>query len=260
MLLLIKLSEVFPPLLKNTDKQLEKNLKLLFANASSAKYTTFCFAFTMCATIISIPFLSLLSVPLLFALPFAAMAFIFVLLLPSLDAKLKLNKIDSSLPLLIYSLESELACRTNPLIALKELRHFPALKSEYVQIIQLISKGSPANLLPKLVVTPSQNFSKILHLTINNDCEALKKFRVDLVQENKNKSKQSAAKANLLGTFFIGVAAVLPALFSAIALLGQIVGFTLTIFQIIFAFVILFPLFDASLLYYLELNTFKENR
>ncbi len=259
MLLLIRLSEAFPPLLKNTDKQLEKNLKLLSATASSAKYTTFSFAFAMCAAIISILFLSLLSFPLLFALPLAAISFIFSLLLPSFDAKLKLNKIDSSLPFSIYSLESELANGINPSIALKELRHFPALKSEYEQIVHLISKGAPADLLPKLVVTPSENFSKILQLTLNNDCEALKKFRADLAQENKNKSKQSAAKANLLGTFFIGVAAVLPALFSAIALLGQVVGFTLTIFQIIFAFIILFPLFDASILYYLELNTFNEN-
>ena len=83
----------------------------------------------------------------------------------------------------------------------------------------------------------------------------MKKFHSDLLQIQRNATKVYAAKSNLLGMAFIAVAAIVPALFAAIALLGQILGFTFTSLQVLFTFAVLFPVVDYAFLYYLEMTS-----
>ncbi len=165
------------------------------------------------------------------------------------------KKMDSFLPLAAFLCYCDASSGINAKTALLSLKHFQVFKKELCEIEKLLSLGLPFNLLLHFYKSPSKNFSKLITLLNNGNLLQLKKFYRDLLEEQRNELKKYAARANLTGMFFIVLAAIVPALFSAVVLLGNLLGFTFTPVQILLAFAIFFPLIDLLFLFYLDLTS-----
>jgi len=88
--------------------------------------------------------------------------------------------------------------------------------------------------------------------------EGLRKTADELIEVQKLKSKEFSAKMSFLGLVFIAISTIVPALFGAYTIVGSVfLALTFSPEHILFAFVILFPLADALLLYYIRDKTPK---
>jgi len=88
--------------------------------------------------------------------------------------------------------------------------------------------------------------------------EGLKKLADELISFQKVKSQQYAAQMAFFGLLFISVSCIIPALFAAYVIVGSsFLETTFTPSDVLLAFVAVFPLADAAILYYLKAKTPK---
>ncbi|HLC38135.1 MAG TPA: type II secretion system F family protein [Candidatus Norongarragalinales archaeon] len=86
------------------------------------------------------------------------------------------------------------------------------------------------------------------------NAEGLRKLADELIELQKLKSKEYAAKQSFFGLLFVSVSTIIPALFSAYVIVGSVfLSLSFTPTDLYLAFIIVFPLADFSVLYYLTL-------
>ncbi|MFH0712977.1 MAG: hypothetical protein V1722_00650 [Candidatus Micrarchaeota archaeon] len=247
-----------PAFIPIRDKTLEGKLRQINYKCSASQYVTFAVLFSL---FIFLPFVFFLLAALLFSLSYVALlapgCFLFFYFYPQLQIHLLKKQINSQLPLLVHAVYIELAAGVNREKALMVMNEFPLFLPFYQRCQRLLVSGIPFELLPNAFATtaPSVEFIKFLQKLATGKASELKKFHVDLLEEQRNSAKRGAAKANLTGMFFIAISAVVPAMFAAVVLLGNVLGFAFSSLQVIVVFVFIFPLFDLALLYYMQLNS-----
>ncbi len=246
--MLNQLASVTPALFKSTDNHLlAQSLSAIGYACSPSAYLSLCFAVAVSSIIPLIFLTAALQLPVVFSL-IAPVIFVFLLYFPIIE-KDKLEKsMDVELPLLAYLARCDLLHSTPEKVV--RSMHVGSFSRQRGDINQLLHNGLPLNLLDKAIRAPVK-FKHTLRLVTSGDESGLKKLCRDLLEEQRNDAKRYAAKANIAGMFFISIAAVLPAFFSAIVLLGNLMGFSFTSFQVAFAFIVLFPFLDFAFLYYL---------
>ncbi|MDP3742024.1 MAG: hypothetical protein Q8R15_01785 [Candidatus Micrarchaeota archaeon] len=242
---------LIPPFLPVSDKQLEQNLKKAGFHCSSSQYFSACFLTCVLSLFAFTVILAVIGVSLYLALPLCIAVFVFLYFLPVIEAKRAQNKIDSVLPTCVYLTYLEI---THGISAEKAVSNLdsPALLIEREKIKTLTKRGLPFNLVPLFYTGPSKHFSHFISLLANGTPAELKKFYYDLLQKQGNDLKKYAAKANLASMFFISIAAIIPALFSAFILLGPMLGFAFTSLQILLIYAVVFPLTNAVFLYCID--------
>ncbi len=189
--------------------------------------------------------------PLIYAAFACGAIFLFLAQLPMLQAKRSARNIDSELPLAALSTHCDLSLGLNPEKCLESV----FLKKEFSKAKSMLSRGVPFTLLPYLFRSPSEKFKRFLNILCKGSCAELKKFYQDLFEEQRNDLKIFAAKASIVSMFFLVVSAVIPALFSALVLIGPALGFNFSSLQIILVYIAVFPLANYFFLFYLELTT-----
>ena len=240
-----------PPFFKSTDKRLEANLEKIGFTCSASSYVSTCVLLSLASLLATVPILSLLSAPPYASILLAAAMFLFLCHWPVLETKQIEKKIESELPMAVYLAYCDLSTGVFGEQSLSSLQ-IGSLKKEFATIHSLLSRGLPANLVPVFYKPHSKNLSRFISLALNHNLQELKKLYGDLLENQRNKLKEYSAKSNLVSMCFISIAAVVPALFSAIVLLGPMLGFTFTSIQVFLSFALVFPLVDYCLLYYLE--------
>lgn len=247
-----------PALISIRDKTLDGKLRQINYKCSAGQYFTFSALFSL---LIFLPFTLFLLAALQFQPSYATLlapgCFLFFYFYPQLQIYLLKKQINSQLPLLVHAVYTELAAGLNREKALAVMNEFPLFSPFYQRCQRLFDSGMPFELLPNAfaATSPSVEFTKFLQKLTTGKASELKKFHVDLLEEQRNSAKRGAAKANLTGMFFIAVSAVVPAMFAAVVLLGNVLGFTFSSLQVIVVFAFIFPLFDLALLYYMQLNS-----
>ncbi len=196
-----------------------------------------------------------MDLPLFLLIPVAICVFIFSMHVPLLEAKKLENQIDGFLPLAASLCYSDLSSGKHREEALSSINAFALFKLEYEKIDALLVSGLPFHLLPNFYNSPSHSLHRFLELISSGSLAELKKFRDDLLAEHTNKVKAFTARANITGMFFISIAAIVPALFSAVVLFGNLLGFSFTGLQVLLVFCVLFPFLDFLFLYYLNLTS-----
>ncbi|MFH1247410.1 MAG: hypothetical protein V1644_03440 [Candidatus Micrarchaeota archaeon] len=249
--MLNEFANAMPVFFKVSNKELEENLKITGFTCGASRYITACFLISFFSLPLFAIISSLLEIPLLIAVVFSTCVFIFLNFLPLINRNMFQNKIESQLPTFVYL--TYLETLHNPLRekALFTI-NFPELATEVKKIETLLNRGLPLNLVPGFYKGPSKDFSTFVNLLASGTNVELKKFYCDLLEKQRNDLKKHAAKANLMSMFFISIAAIVPALFSAFVLLGPLLGFALTSLQILFIYVVLFPLLNLIFLYCIE--------
>ncbi|MFH0973957.1 MAG: hypothetical protein V1817_04195 [Candidatus Micrarchaeota archaeon] len=86
----------------------------------------------------------------------------------------------------------------------------------------------------------------------------LRKLADELVSVQKTRAREFAAKQTFFGLLFVSVACVAPALFAAYVIVGSaFLELSFGVAEVLFAFIVLFPLVDAAILAYLRWKTPK---
>ncbi len=86
----------------------------------------------------------------------------------------------------------------------------------------------------------------------------LRKLADELVSVQKTRAREFAAKQAFFGLLFVSVACVAPALFAAYVIVGgAFLELSFGAAEVLFAFIVLFPLIDAAILAYLRWKTPK---
>ncbi len=86
----------------------------------------------------------------------------------------------------------------------------------------------------------------------------LRKLADELVSVQKTRAREFAAKQAFFGLLFVSVACVAPALFAAYVIVGSaFLELSFGAAEVLFAFIVLFPLIDAAILAYLRWKTPK---
>jgi len=178
--------------------------------------------------------------------------FFFTCNLPFLTRKKLEKEINESLPLTAFLCYLEIFTGARPQIAVKHLANSDSTKKELYKIDKLISNSVPFNLFKIFYSPPTKELAKFIDVLSRENIAELKEFCHDLLETQRNLTKKHYAKANVMALFFIAIAATVPALFSAVVLVGSILGFTFTPIQVILIFTILFPALDAAFLYCLD--------
>ncbi len=245
------LCQIVPPFVKSSDKKLEANLSKIGFTCNASSYISTCVLLSIASLLVTFPTFFLLGASPYFSIAFAAFIFLFLCHWPALESKRLEKKIESELPIAVYLTYCDLSMGLLPEKCFSSLKS-GELAKEFAIIQSLITRGLPLNLVPVFYTPPSKNLLRFVSLTLNSNLLELKKLYGDLLEIQRNKLKEYAAKSNLVSMCFISVAAIVPALFSAIVLLGPMLGFTFTSIQVFLFFVVVFPLVDYCLLYYLE--------
>ncbi|HIH20142.1 TPA: type II secretion system F family protein [Candidatus Micrarchaeota archaeon] len=83
--------------------------------------------------------------------------------------------------------------------------------------------------------------------------QGIRKLADELVQQQRIKSREFAAKQAFFGLMFITLSTIVPALFSAFVIVGSVfLDFTFSSSDVWIAFAVLFPALDFTVLYYLS--------
>ncbi len=210
-----------------------------------------CFGVSLLLIFPFVFFLAVFNIPLIYATILCAAVFLFLTQIPLLQARQTARLIEAELPLAALSTHCDLLLGLNPYKCLDSV----FLKKEFARAKLLASKGVPFALLPVFFYSPSKKFREYLNLLCGGSSIELKKFYHDLFEEQRNELKIFAAKTSVVSMFFLVVAAVVPALFSAIVLIGPGLGFGFSSLQIVLVYVAVFPLLNYAFLFYLELIT-----
>ncbi len=250
--MLNKFTANFPQLLPITDKNLEKNLQLIGYSSSLSAYVSF----AAIVSILLVPLLlvacNLLDFPNYFAIIAAIICFESFLFYPQLQKQRIQNELDARLPLAAQLVSADLATHSNREDIIASMREsFP---TQIEKLSKILRKGYPLNIAVEYFDSPSTNFKSFVKNVAHSPFEEFEKYSNELIEEQKNKYKIFQAKSNLLGMIFISVSAILPAFFSALVLLANLLQFAITPLQVLFCFAIVFPAIDLLFIYYLESN------
>ncbi|MFH0922461.1 MAG: type II secretion system F family protein, partial [Candidatus Micrarchaeota archaeon] len=223
--------------------------------------------FSLAAGVVSFNFSDLLYGFLFFLIAFA-LSFFYLLNLPASLKRKRAEEIERDLPIALRAMHIDLVLQTPFEKALRNAgesglgdlsKEFRKINSEIevggssVRDALIACSGRVASIHFKRAV--SQLVFAYEHGAAG---EGLRKTADELIELQKLRSKEFSAKMSFLGLVFITLSTIVPALFGAYAIVGSVfLALTFSPEHILFAFVILFPLVDAFILYYIRSKTPK---
>jgi pilus assembly protein TadC len=193
---------------------------------------------------------------------FASLAVMFLALTqyPSYRKKRRAQEIEAELSVALRAMRVELDSTSFERVLRNAAGGYGELGKEFLKVVKEIEGGeSVSNSLNNF----SQRVDSLLarravtQLAFTYEhgggSEGLKKLSDELASVQKARGKEYAAKLSFLGLVFIAVSTIVPALFSAYVVVGS--AFMEAVFtkeQVLAAFLVVFPLLDAAVLFYLR--------
>src|SRR3989344_7770363 len=173
----------------------------------------------------------------------------------------KAAEMERDLPLLLRSIAVDLHFKTPFETALENVSHgYGALSEEFKKISSDVRLGLS---VPEALRRFAQRSSSIgvkravAQLVFSYEhgfaSEGLRKLADELIQQQRIKSREFAAKQAFFGLLFIAASTIVPALFSAYVMVGSaFLDFTFFATDIVVFFAFVFPLADVAILLYLS--------
>lgn len=237
--------------------------------------TILTFAFILAVTIL----LDLKNTTTIMAAIFAALLIAYyVYTTPKREYTNNLKKIETELSTTLRAIAVELTCGAKFETAIENTAklHTGPASNELRKVVKAIENGksTPAALRDFAQKWNSPNIQRATSQLIftyehgSNAANSLKKLSDELILIQKVESKKHASKLAMGGLIFTAISAILPALFSAYAIVGStFLEITITPLQIYAIFLLAFPIINTIILLYLNNttpatlteNTTKEN-
>ncbi|MEM4255433.1 MAG: type II secretion system F family protein [Candidatus Norongarragalinales archaeon] len=252
------------PLDGHSLKKLEKDLLQSSLDFDARVYSSFCFSFALALGAVSLAFSLALSdavAALSFSLPVFSAVFAASLYLPWFLKKRRAAEIERDLPLFLRGAAVDLSLATAFEKTLEGgASGFGALGEELARVCAEFKRGhSVQSALLRFSdrVDSIQVKRAVMQLCFSYEHgfadEEMKKLADELIQQQRVKSREFAAKQAFFGLLFIAASTIVPALFSAYVMIGSsFLSLTFTTADIVVFFVIVFPLADFAILFYLS--------
>ncbi len=242
-------------------KKTSESLKLAGLRAKPGGYLSFSLSLSLAVFILSLLFL-LLSFELLLAIAFSlivfALAYLFLLGLPSILAKRRAQGIESDLPIALRSIATELAVGVS---FEKCLAHAAqsgySIAPEMGEAMAEIEHGG-SNVPDALRGIASRVDSLVVKRAVQQMIEAyghgskgegLRHLADELIEAQKAGTREHSARIAFLGLLFVAVSCIVPALFQAYAVVGSaFLSSAFSASDIWFAYAIGFPLAGSAVL------------
>ena len=197
-----------------------------------------------------------------------ALSFFYLLNLPRGLKRKRAEEIERDLPIALRAMHIDLVLQTPFEKALRNAAEsgLGELSKEFRKVNSEIEVGGSSvrdALLAASERVASMHFRRAVSQLVfayehGEAGEGLRKTADELIEVQKLKSKEFSAKMSFLGLVFISISTIVPALFGAYAIVGSVfLALTFSPMHILFAFVVLFPLADGLLLYYIRDKTPK---
>ncbi|MFQ5406017.1 MAG: type II secretion system F family protein [Candidatus Micrarchaeia archaeon] len=168
--------------------------------------------------------------------------------------------VEASLPVALRSLSVHLDIGTPFEKSLETIvqDNKDALSKEFKRVLSDVDAGLdvPSSLRSAAKRVDSVSFKRAcMHLSFSyshgGSAQGLRKLADELSSVQRQRVKEFSAKAALLGLLFVTAGCLLPTFFSAYALVGSLfLGSSTSVQDVFVAFVVVFPLVDAAVLYY----------
>jgi len=251
---------------ERTMRKLEKNLLQagLQGQVRASQYAGFALGFSLSlsalAFLFSLLFLDVLASLSALFLSFALLL-VFLLKYPVLLKKRRAEEIERDLPLLLRNAAVDLQFNT-PFEKILEnaAGGYGELSVEFKKTLADIRVGSSVqealrNFAERVDSLAAKRSAMQLAFSYEHDfnVEGLRKLADELVEQQRLKSREFAAKQAFFGLLFIAISTIVPALFSAYVIIGSsFLALTFSSWDIILTFALVFPALDFALLYYLS--------
>jgi len=252
------------PLDSHSLKRLERDLLQASLSFNARKYASFCFSFALAIAVLaflfSLAFVGMLSSLSLSAFAFAAVFFC-LLYYPALAKKRRAEEIERDLPLFLRNASVDLGLG----MAFEKMLEsscegYGELSGEMRKAVGEINSGRPVqqSLLHFTSRVDSLSLKRsVMQLCFSYengfDCEGMCKLADELIQQQRIKSREFAAKQAFFGLLFIAASTIVPALFSAYVMVGSaFLSLTFSATDIVVFFAFVFPLADVAILLYLS--------
>ncbi len=245
-------------------KRMQRDLAQSALSLDARKYSSFCFSSAIAIALLSF-FLSAAFAGLTASVSTAVLAFVlclsFLLYLPWFLKKRRAAEIERDLPLFLRSAAVDLQLNA-PFEKMLESASegYGVLSGEIRKIVGEIRAGYPvqyalsnfASRVDSLSVKRSA-MQLVFSYEHGFDAHALRKLADELIQQQRIKSREFAAKQAFFGLLFIAASTIVPALFSAYVMIGSsFLSLTFSSQDIVVFFAFVFPLVDFTILFYLS--------
>ncbi|MBI5228532.1 type II secretion system F family protein [Candidatus Micrarchaeota archaeon] len=184
---------------------------------------------------------------------------LFFLKYPVYLKKKRAEKIEAELAVALRAVSIELAFLPFEKVLKEAFSGFPELSKEFKRLLEEVEGGDGIGAalngftarVDSLFVRRAVTQLIFFYHTGTGE-EGLRKLSAEIVSRHRTKSKEYGSKLAFFGMVFIAVSCIMPALFSAYVIVGSsFMEVTFSPNQILLLFLLVFPLLDSVILFYL---------